>query len=104
MEELIDEIRQKIKTYRMIAEIVLQLDWDKHEQPELCPEPTGDVGLQWRKEDKIFVISMSENLELTWAYLDKVKNIHGTIKYDRILPKELKCYLDLFTKEKQNEQ
>lgn len=104
MEELIDEIRLRIKTYRLLTGIILRLDWNKYEIPELCPEPTDDVGLQWRKDDKIFVLSMSANEEITWAYLDKSKDQNyfkncGTIKYNKVFPEELYPYLEEFIKD-----
>jgi hypothetical protein len=55
--------------------------------PEITPEPNGELGLEWYKENrKTFVVSVSGKNEIVFAGLFGVNRVHGTEYFGDILP------------------
>ncbi|MFQ5779359.1 MAG: hypothetical protein ACE5HN_01075 [Nitrospiria bacterium] len=57
--------------------------------PEVVPEPTGDIALEWYKENKFtFVLSVSGNNTITYAGIFGAGNeIHGTENFTESIPR-----------------
>lgn len=55
--------------------------------PEILPEPTGTIGLEWSKGRRlVFVVSVSGDNFITYAGLFGVNKIHGTEYFGDSLP------------------
>jgi hypothetical protein len=56
--------------------------------PEITPEPTGEIGLEWyRTKHFVFVISVGENNLITYAgTVGEGKPTHGTTYFDNSIP------------------
>lgn len=68
------------------AKKLLQLLPSSIPMPELLPEPSGDIGLEWRKGRNHFVVSASGNNELTFAGIFGSSRIHGTEYFYNAIP------------------
>ena len=55
--------------------------------PEVVPEPSGEIGLEWyREERQVFVASVSGRNEIVYAGLLGVNKLHGTEYFGDSLP------------------
>jgi hypothetical protein len=55
--------------------------------PEVVPEPSGEIGLEWyREERQVFVASVSGRNEIVYAGLLGVNKSHGTEYFGDSLP------------------
>jgi hypothetical protein len=55
--------------------------------PELTPEPTGEIALEWRKGSRyILVASVKGRSEITYAGLFGLNKTHGTEYFNDTLP------------------
>ncbi len=55
--------------------------------PEVVPEPNGEIGLEWyREERQVFVASVSGRNEIVYAGLLGVNKLHGTEYFSDSLP------------------
>lgn len=68
------------------ARKILQLLPSSVPMPEVLPEPSGDIGLEWRKGRNHFVISVSGNNEITYAGIFGKNRIHGTEYFYNAIP------------------
>lgn len=69
------------------AKRFIQLLPYKLPQPEVVPEPTGEVGLEWYKDkDSTFVISFNGRKTLAYAGIFGSKKIHGTTYFEDLIP------------------
>lgn len=66
--------------------------------PELIPEPSGELGLEWSRDKKSLILSISDKQIIEFGYCDGVDNkeIHGSISYNQVIPSEIKTYLQYF--------
>lgn len=57
--------------------------------PDVVPEPTGDIALEWYKENQfVFVLSVSGNNIITYAGIFGTGNeIHGTENFTESIPR-----------------
>jgi len=55
--------------------------------PEIVPEPTGEIGFEWYKENRqVFIVSVSGKNELVYAGLFGPNKVHGTEYFGDSLP------------------
>lgn len=55
--------------------------------PEIVAEPTGEIGLEWRRgRGQIFVMSVSGRHQINYAGLFSGNKIHGSEYFDETLP------------------
>jgi len=55
--------------------------------PEVVPEPSGEIGLEWYREARqVFVASVSGRNEIVYAGLLGVNKLHGTEYFGNSLP------------------
>lgn len=108
---LVQEAKKTIETLNEICEEYSKEDWDgyganpisfdaiqeakkfiqllpyKFPQPEVVPEPTGEVGLEWYKDkDSTFVISFNGRKTLAYAGIFGNEKTHGTIYFEDLIP------------------
>jgi hypothetical protein len=55
--------------------------------PEIVPEPSGEIGLEWRRgKRQIFVMSVRGRHKISYAGLFSGNTIHGSEYFDETLP------------------
>jgi hypothetical protein len=55
--------------------------------PEIVPEPTGDVGFEWRKgKGQVFVISVGGRHKIAYAGIFGGNKVHGSEYFEDTLP------------------
>jgi hypothetical protein len=65
--------------------------------PELCPEPDGDLGMDWTINQHQLALSIDEKGLLSYAYIHPHNGrSRGSMKYDGLrIPNVIKAYFDL---------
>lgn len=55
--------------------------------PEVVPEPSGEIGLEWSKgKDRVFVLSLSGRNEIVYAGLFGMNKVHGVEYFGDTVP------------------
>ena len=55
--------------------------------PEVVPEPSGEIGLEWSKgKDRVFVLSLSGRNEIVYAGLFGINKVHGVEYFGDAVP------------------
>ncbi|MCP4252475.1 MAG: hypothetical protein GY775_03505 [Candidatus Scalindua sp.] len=74
-------------TYNEAKRLIESLPLTTFPIPEVVPEPSGDIGLEWyREERQVFVASVSGRNEIVYAGLLGVNKLHGTEYFGDLLP------------------
>ena len=77
-----DNYGAKPISYKAYAEAKRLIEWlpSSFPMPEIIPEPTGEIALEWRKDRQfVFIISVGGNNIITYAGMfGKDNKIHGT--------------------------
>ncbi|MFN7309743.1 MAG: hypothetical protein ACK5T0_00030 [Vampirovibrionales bacterium] len=65
--------------------------------PKLCPEPDGDLGMDWTINQHQLALSIDEKGLLSYAYIHPHNGrSRGSMKYDGLrIPNVIKAYFDL---------
>jgi len=62
--------------------------------PEFLPEPTGEIGFEWRKgKGQVFVVSVKGKNKLNYAGIFGGNKVHGSEYFDETLPTAIMEYL-----------
>jgi hypothetical protein len=62
---------------------------DNYPRPELAPEPEGELGLIWQTKDKYLALSIDDNGELAYAYVNPDARHRGIIEFCGEIPQEI---------------
>lgn len=55
--------------------------------PEVVPEPSGEIGLEWSHgKDRVFIVSLSGKNELIYAGLFGINKVHGVEYFGDAVP------------------
>ena len=74
-------------TYNEAKRLIESLPLTTFPIPEVVPEPSGEIGLEWyREERQVFVASVSGRNEIVHAGLLGVNKLHGTEYFGDSLP------------------
>jgi len=74
-------------TYNEAKRLIESLPLTTFPIPEVVPEPSGEIGLEWyREERQVFVASVSGRNEIVYAGLLGVNKLHGTEYFGYSLP------------------
>ena len=77
-------------TYNEAKRLIESLPLTTFPIPEVVPEPSGEIGLEWyREERQVFVASVSGRSEIVYAGLLGVNKLHGTEYFGDLLPSEI---------------
>jgi len=71
-----------LEARRLISNLPINLH-----MPEVVPEPSGEIGLEWSKgKDRTFVLSLSGRNEIVYAGLFGINKVHGVEYFGDTLP------------------
>ena len=57
------------------------------QMPEIVPEPTGEIGFEWRRgQGRIFIISVNGSHRISYAGIFDGNESHGSEYYEETLP------------------
>ena len=57
------------------------------QMPEIVPEPTGEIGLEWRRaRGRIFIMSVNGSHRISYAGIFDGNETHGLEHYEKTLP------------------
>ncbi len=74
-------------TYNEAKRLIESLPLTTFPMPEVVPEPSGEIGLEWyREERQVFVASVSGRNEIVYAGLFGINKLHGTEYFGDSLP------------------
>jgi hypothetical protein len=75
------------EAYFAAIKLIKSLPVTAFPMPEVTPEPNGDVGLEWYRENRlVFVVSVSGKSEIVYAGLFGANKTHGTEYFGDSLP------------------
>ncbi|MHC4181726.1 MAG: hypothetical protein ACYSWS_02165 [Planctomycetota bacterium] len=75
------------EAYFAAIKLIKSLPVTAFPMPEVTPEPNGEIGLEWyREERQVFVASVSGRNEIVYAGLLGVNKSHGTEYFGDSLP------------------
>ncbi len=67
---------------RLISNLPINLS-----MPEVVPEPSGEIGLEWSKgKDRVFIVSLSGKNEIVYAGLFGINKVHGIEYFGDAIP------------------
>jgi len=71
-----------LEARRLISNLPINL-----RMPEVVPEPSGEIGLEWSKgKDRVFVLSLSGRNEIVYAGLFGINKVHGVEYFGDAVP------------------
>jgi hypothetical protein len=71
-----------LEARRLISNLPINL-----RMPEVIPEPSGEIGLEWSQgKDRIFIVSLSGKNELIYAGLFGINKVHGVEYFGDAVP------------------
>lgn len=67
-------------------------------QPEVCPEPDGEIAIEWYLPDRQCSVSIGSHSRVAYAArIGLEKRFHGTESFNGHIPKHLQLVLEEFT-------
>jgi hypothetical protein len=71
-----------VEARRLISNLPINL-----RMPEVVPEPSGEIGLEWsRGKDRVFILSLSGKNEIVYAGLFGINKVHGVEYFGDMVP------------------